>query len=41
VSTKHFDFLIEKGHPIGEVIGVDRYLVRLRGMHPVNQHSLI
>jgi F-type H+-transporting ATPase subunit alpha len=41
VSTRHFDYLIEKGHPIGEVIAVDRYLVRLRGMHPVNQHSLI
>lgn len=41
MSTRHFDFLIEKGHPIGEVIGVDRYLVRLRGMHPVNQHSLV
>ena len=41
MSTRHFDFLIEKGHPIGQVIGVDRYLVRLRGMHPVNQHSLV
>ena len=41
MSTRHFDFLIEKGHPIGEVVGVDRYLVRLRGMHPVNQHSLV
>ena len=41
MSTRHFDFLVEKGHPIGEVIGVDRYLVRLRGMHPVNQHSLV
>lgn len=41
MSNRHFDFLISKGHPIGEVIGVDRFLVKVRGMHPVNQHSLV
>lgn len=41
MSNRHFDFLIDKGHPIGEVISVDRYLVKVRGMHPVNQHSLV
>lgn len=41
MASKHFDFLVKKGHPIGEVIAVNSFLVRLKGMHPVNQHSLI
>ncbi len=41
MPTRHFDYLVSKGHPIGEVVAVDRYLLKLRGMHPVNQHSLI
>ena len=41
MSTKHFDFLIESGHPIGEVISVNKYLVKVKGLHPVNQHALV
>lgn len=41
MSTKHFDFLVKKGHPIGEVIGVNKFLIKAKGMHPVNQHALV
>jgi F-type H+-transporting ATPase subunit alpha len=43
VSTgnKHFDRLVEAGNPVGEVIGVDKFLVRVRGLQPCTVHSLI
>lgn len=41
MSTKHFDFLIESGHPIGEVVSVNKYLIKAKGLHPVNQHALV
>ncbi|MEI6237178.1 MAG: sodium-transporting two-sector ATPase [Candidatus Saccharibacteria bacterium] len=41
MSNKHFDFLLEQGHPIGEVIAVNKYLVKVKGLHPVNQHALV
>jgi F-type H+-transporting ATPase subunit alpha len=41
VSNTHFENLINSGHPIGEVIAVDRYLVKAKGLHPVNQHALV
>ena len=40
-DNKHFDKLVEAGQPVGEVIGVDRFLVRVRGMQPVNLHALV
>lgn len=41
MSNTHFENLINSGHPIGEVIAVDRYLVKVKGLHPVNQHALV
>ncbi|HUD03580.1 MAG TPA: sodium-transporting two-sector ATPase [Patescibacteria group bacterium] len=41
MSSKHFDSLVVSGKPIGEVIGVNKYLVKVKGLHPVNQHSLV
>lgn len=41
MSNQHFDYLIESGHPIGQVIAVNRYLVKVKGLHPTNQHALI
>jgi F-type H+-transporting ATPase subunit alpha len=41
MSSRHFDFLVQKGHPVGEVIAVNKYLIKVRGLHPVNQHALI
>ena len=41
MSNKHFDFLVESGHPIGEVISVNKYQIKVKGLHPVNQHALV
>lgn len=40
-TNNHFQHLVESGNPVGEVIGIDHFLVRVRGLHPVNTHSLI
>lgn len=40
-DNRHFDALVSKGNPVGEVIGVDRFLVRVKGLQPVNVHALI
>ncbi len=40
-GNKHFDALIEAGNPVGEVIAVDKFLVRVHGLQPCNIHALI
>ncbi|MDB5186088.1 MAG: atpA [Candidatus Saccharibacteria bacterium] len=40
-GNQHFDRLIESGNPVGEVIAVDKFLVRVRGVQPCNIHALI
>ncbi len=40
-DNRHFDQLIAAGNPIGEVAGVDNFLVRVSGLHPVNIHALV
>jgi F-type H+-transporting ATPase subunit alpha len=40
-GNKHFDSLVEAGHPVGEVVGVDRFLIRVSGLQPVTIHALI
>jgi F-type H+-transporting ATPase subunit alpha len=40
-DNKHFDQLVAAGKPVGEVIAVDRFLVRVKGLQPVNMHALI
>jgi len=39
--NNHYQRLVEAGNPVGEVIGIDHFLVRVRGLHPVNIHALI
>lgn len=41
MADKHFEFLIESGHPIGEVVAVDKYLIKVKGLHPVSSHALV
>ncbi len=36
-----FTELVEKGHPVGEIIGVDTFLIKVRGLQPCNVHALI
>ncbi len=40
-SDKHFHYLVDKGNPVGETIAVDRYLIKVRGLHPVNTSALV
>ncbi len=40
-SQKHFHYLVDKGNPVGEVIAVDRYLLKIRGLHPINVNALV
>jgi F-type H+-transporting ATPase subunit alpha len=40
-NSRHFESLVEAGHPIGEVIGVERFLIKVRGLQPCAVHSLV
>ena len=40
-DNKHFDSLVEAGNPVGEVIGVENFLVKVSGLQPVSTHALI
>lgn len=40
-SNKHFQELVTNGNPVGEVIGLQNFLVEVKGLHPINIHSLV
>jgi F-type H+-transporting ATPase subunit alpha len=40
-DNKHFDAFVSKGAPVGEVVGVDKFLVRVKGLQPVTVHALV
>jgi F-type H+-transporting ATPase subunit alpha len=40
-AKQHFQKFVEAGHPVGEVIGVNSFLVRVKGLQPVNMHALV
>jgi F-type H+-transporting ATPase subunit alpha len=40
-GNRHFERLVSSGSPVGEVIAVDKFLVRVRGMQPISQYSLV
>jgi F-type H+-transporting ATPase subunit alpha len=40
-NSRHFDQLVAAGRPVGEVIGVDRFLVRVKGLQPINLKALV
>jgi F-type H+/Na+-transporting ATPase subunit alpha len=40
-DNKHFDKLVAAGNPVGEVIAVDRFLIKVRGLRPCAVHALI
>ena len=40
-TNQHFQRIVETGRPVGEVIAVNSFLVQIRGLQPVNVHSLI
>lgn len=40
-NATHFQRLAESGRPVGTVVGIDRFLVHVRGLQPVNIHALV
>jgi F-type H+-transporting ATPase subunit alpha len=38
---RNFQTLVDRGNPVGEVIAVNNFLVEVRGLQPVNTHSLV
>lgn len=40
-GNQHFDRLVEAGKPVGEVVGVEKFLVRVKGLHPCRIHALV
>lgn len=40
-KSKHFEQLVKSGNPVGEIIGVDRFLVRVKGLHPVSLRGVV
>lgn len=40
-GNRHFDKLLEAGNPVGEIIAVDRFLVKASGLQPCSVHALI
>ncbi len=40
-SPAHFKSLSTSGRPVGEVIGVNSFLIEVRGLQPVSTHSMV
>jgi F-type H+-transporting ATPase subunit alpha len=40
-TNQHFDRLVQAGNPVGEVIAVDKFLVKVHGLQPCAVHALI
>lgn len=40
-SNQHFEKLVQAGNPVGEVIGVEKFLIRIRGLQPCAVHALV
>lgn len=40
-DNRHFDQLVAAGRPVGEVIAIDHFLIKVRGMQPINIHALV
>jgi len=40
-KDKDFEKLVAKGNPVGEIIGIDSFLIKVRGLQPSNVHALV
>ncbi|QQS64630.1 sodium-transporting two-sector ATPase [Candidatus Saccharibacteria bacterium] len=40
-AGQHFDKLVAAGNPVGEVVAVDKFLVRIHGLQPCQIHALV
>ena len=41
MANRHFDQLVQAGKPVGEVVAVDNFLIKVKGLYPANQHALV
>lgn len=40
-GNKHFDRLVEAGNPVGEIIAVEKFLIKVYGLQPSAVHALV
>jgi F-type H+-transporting ATPase subunit alpha len=40
-GSKHFDKLVAAGNPVGEIVSVEKFLIKVRGLQPVSVRALI
>lgn len=40
-SSKVFEKLVESGNPVGEIIGIDSFMVSIKGLQPTNVHATV
>ncbi len=40
-DAKLFQKLVTAGHPVGEIIGIDSFMVSVKGLHPTNVHATV
>jgi F-type H+-transporting ATPase subunit alpha len=38
---QHFQKFVDAGHPVGEVIAVNSFLLRVKGLQPVSMHAVV
>jgi F-type H+/Na+-transporting ATPase subunit alpha len=41
MTVTQFQKLVDAGKPVGEVIGVEKFLVKVRGLQPINTHAIV
>lgn len=39
--SQHFSQLVDAGNPVGEVVAVDRFMITVNGLQPVNRWALV
>lgn len=40
-GNQHFDKLVQAGKPVGEVIAINKFLIRVKGLQPCSVHALV
>jgi F-type H+-transporting ATPase subunit alpha len=40
-AKTHFDKMVQQGNPVGEVIAVEKFLIKVKGLQPCTVHALV
>ena len=40
-TSKRFETLVQAGNPVGEIIGIDSFMVNIKGLQPTNVHATV